>query len=132
MVNDTIADFLTRVRNAQERKQEEVVVPATKLLVSMSGILKAKEYILDYEVGEDKSLPQQLLTLKLKYVGGEPVMTHLKRVSKPGLRKYMNYKEIPKVLSGKGIAIFSTPKGVLAGDEARKSKVGGEYLCEIW
>jgi small subunit ribosomal protein S8 len=98
----------------------------------MSGILKAKEYILDYEVGDDKNLPQQLLTLKLKYIGGEPVMTHLKRVSKPGLRKYMNYKEIPKVLSGKGIAIFSTPKGVLAGDEARKSRVGGEYLCEIW
>ena len=132
MVNDTVADFLTRVRNAQERKQEEVVLPATKLLVSMSGILKAKEYILDYEVSDDKNLPQQLLTLKLKYVGGEPVMTHLKRVSKPGLRKYMNYKEIPKVLSGKGIAIFSTPKGVLAGDEARKSRVGGEYLCEIW
>lgn len=132
MVNDTIADFLTRVRNAQERKQEEVVLPATKLLVAMSGILKAKDYILDYEVGEDKNLPQQLLTLKLKYIAGEPVMTHLKRVSKPGLRKYMNYKEIPKVLSGKGIAIFSTPKGLLAGDEARKSKVGGEYLCEIW
>ena len=59
-------------------------------------------------------------------------MTHMKRVSKPGLRKYLNYKDIPKVLSGKGIAIFSTPKGILAGDDAKKSKVGGEYLCEIW
>ena len=132
MVNDTIADYLTRIRNAQLRKQEVVVVPATKILVSISDILKKTNYIEAYEVSETKDAPQQELSVVLKYTLGEPAMRNMKRISKPGLRKYVNYKEIPKVLNGKGIAIISTPKGVLSGDDAKKSKVGGEYLCEIW
>lgn len=132
MVNDTIADYLTRLRNAQLRKQEFVTIPATKMLVSISEILKKSNLIEDYEVSNEENLPQQSLSLKLKYFGSEPAMRSIKRISKPGLRKYVNYKEIPKVLNGKGIAIISTPQGVLSGDDAKKSKVGGEYLCEIW
>lgn len=132
MVNDTIADYLTRVRNAQLRKQEFVSIPATKMLVAISEILKKSNMIEDYEVSNEEKLPQQTLNVKLKYFGSEPAMRSMKRISKPGLRKYVNYKEIPKVLSGKGIAIISTPQGVLSGDDAKKSKVGGEYLCEIW
>ncbi len=132
MVNDTISDYLTRVRNAQLRKQEFVTIPSTKMLVAISEILKKSNMIEDYEVSNEKDLPQQTLNVKLKYIGSEPAMRSMKRISKPGLRKYVNYKEIPKVLSGKGIAIISTPQGVLSGDDAKKSKVGGEYLCEIW
>ncbi|HRN86252.1 MAG TPA: 30S ribosomal protein S8 [Candidatus Dojkabacteria bacterium] len=132
MVNDTIADYLTRVRNAQLRKQEFVTIPSTKMLVAISEILKKSNMIEDYEVSNEENLPQQTLNVKLKYFGSEPAMRSMKRISKPGLRKYVNYKEIPKVLSGKGIAIISTPQGVLSGDDAKKSKVGGEYLCEIW
>jgi small subunit ribosomal protein S8 len=132
MVNDTIADYLTRVRNAQLRKQEFVTIPSTKLLVAISEILKKSNLIEDFEVSNEENLPQQSLNIKLKYFGSEPAMRSLKRISKPGLRKYVNYKEIPKVLNGKGIAIISTPQGVLSGDDAKKTKVGGEYLCEIW
>lgn len=132
MVNDTIADFLTRIRNAQLRKKEEIEMPSTKVLASIADILKKNGYITDYEVSREKDLPQQRLIIKLKYIGNEPAMTAMKRISKPGLRKYMNYKEIPKVLNGKGIGVFSTPKGVLSSEDAKKSKVGGEYLCEIW
>mgnify|MGYP000506386680 CR=1 FL=1 len=132
MVNDTIADYLTRVRNAQLRKQEFVTIPSTKVLVAISEILKKSNMIEDYEVSNEENLPQQSLNIKLKYLGLEPAMRSMKRISKPGLRKYINYKEIPKVLNGKGIAIISTPQGVLSGDDAKKSKVGGEYLCEIW
>lgn len=132
MVNDTIADYLTRVRNAQLRKQEFVTIPSTKVLVAISEILKKSNMIEDYEVSNEENLPQQSLNIKLKYLGLEPAMRSMKRISKPGLRKYVNYKEIPKVLNGKGIAIISTPQGVLSGDDAKKSKVGGEYLCEIW
>ncbi|MCA9380022.1 30S ribosomal protein S8 [Candidatus Dojkabacteria bacterium] len=132
MVNDTIADYLTRVRNAQLRKQEFVTIPSTKLLVAISEILKKSNLIEDFEVSNEENLPQQSLIIKLKYFGSEPAMRSLKRISKPGLRKYVNYKEIPKVLNGKGIAIISTPQGVLSGDDAKKTKVGGEYLCEIW
>jgi len=132
MVNDPIGDFLTRLRNAQLRKQEVVVVPTTKTLVAITDILKKNGYIEDYSVGTDKAVAQQSLTINLKYIDGEPAMRNMERISKPGLRKYLNYKEIPKVLNGKGIGIFSTPKGVLSTDDARKGKVGGEYLCEIW
>lgn len=132
MVNDPIADFLTRLRNAQLRKQEVVVVPSTKTLVAISNILKKQGYIEDYKVSADKAAVQQSLSLQLKYIAGEPAMRSIERISKPGLRKYLNYKEIPKVLNGKGIGVFSTPKGVLSGEDAKNSKVGGEYLCEIW
>ncbi len=132
MVNDPTGDFLTRLRNAQLRKQEEVVVPTTRIISAIAEILKKNNYIEDYSVSDDKGLAQQNITVKLKYIGGEPAMRSLERISKPGLRKYLNYKEIPKVLNGKGIGIFSTSKGVLSNNEAKTQKVGGEYLCEIW
>lgn len=132
MVNDPTGDFLTRLRNAQLRKQDDVVIPTTKILSAIADILKKNNYIEDYAVSDEKGLAQQNLTVTLKYIGGEPAMRNLERISKPGLRKYLNYKEIPKVLNGKGIGIFSTSKGVLSGNDAKTQKVGGEYLCEIW
>lgn len=131
MNNDPIGDYLTRIRNAQLRKQEEVVMPSSNMLVSISEILKKNEYIEGYEVVDEKKA-QKSLVLKLKYVDDEPAIRSLTRISKPGLRTYVGYKDIPKVLSGKGISVFSTPKGVLSGQEAKQSKVGGEYICEIW
>ena len=132
MVNDPIADFLTRLRNAQLRNRDNIELPATKMLVSLAKILEKYEYVEKVEVIENKENSQDDFVVTLKYINGEPAMRSMKRISKPGLRKYLNYKEIPKVLNGKGIGIYSTPKGVLSGEDAKKDKVGGEYLCEIW
>ena len=130
MVNDPIADYLTRIRNAQERKQEVLTLPATNMLVSISDILKKTGFIESFELVDGEL--QKELKLTLKYINEMPAIRSLKRVSKPGLRKYISYKDVPKVLSGKGISILSTPQGVLTGDDAKKNKVGGEYICEIW
>lgn len=132
MVNDPIADLLTRLRNAYLRKHNTISLPSSKMLVAITDILKASGYIESYQLHDDSESVNKVLEIKLKYVLEEPAIRSIKRISKPGLRKYLNYKEIPKVLNGKGIGIFSTPKGVLSGDDAKKNKVGGEYLCEIW
>lgn len=131
MVNDPIADYLTRIRNAQERKQEEVVLPASNILIAMTEILQKNEYIDSFEVVDNKQA-QKSLTIKLKYIDESPAIRNIERISKPGLRKYVGYKDVPKVLNGKGISIFSTPKGLLSGREAKQNKVGGEYICEVW
>ncbi len=130
MVNDSIADFLTRIRNAITRKKQELTLPSTKMLEAMARILKEEGFIEDYEVEKEKI--QDTITIKLKYINGVPAIRKLERVSKPGVRSYMGYRDIPRVKQGLGISIFSTPSGVMTGETARENHVGGEYLCRIW
>jgi small subunit ribosomal protein S8 len=132
--SDPIADMLARIHNAQAVRQKAVSVPSSKIKVAITKILKEEGYIEDYHVTNDRPQPQ--LIVKLKYVGDRknrsPVITGLKRVSKPGRRVYVRASEIPWVRSGMGIAILSTPKGVLTGQQARRLGVGGEVLCYVW
>jgi small subunit ribosomal protein S8 len=131
MVNDPIADMLTRIRNASMVKQKQVVMPNSKIKVSIAEILKEDGFIDAFAVMEDK--PQARLVLRLKYTPqGRPVITGLERVSKPGRRYYSGAKDIPWVRSGLGINIVSTPKGLMTGRKARRDKLGGEILCNVW
>ena len=130
-VTDPVADMLTRLRNAQAVRRRLVLVPASRMKVAIARILKEEGYIRDFEVTMDR--PQPMIRIWLKYANGrEPMMTSLKRVSKPGCRVYRGRRGIPWVLSGMGIAIISTPKGVLTDREARRLGVGGEVVCQIW
>jgi len=131
MVNDPIADMLTRIRNASMVKQKQVVMPNSKIKVSIAEILQQEGFIDAFAVMEDK--PQAKLVLRLKYTPqGRPVITGLERVSKPGRRYYSGAKDIPWVRSGLGINIVSTPKGLMTGRKARREKLGGEILCNVW
>ena len=129
MVNDIIADMLTRIRNANQMKYDTVEVLVSKMTKEIARILKAEGYISDYKVNENN-----LMTLNLKYSEGkkERVITGLKRISKPGLRVYAKHDELPKVLNGLGIAIISTSKGIMTDRDARKENLGGEVLAYIW
>jgi small subunit ribosomal protein S8 len=132
VVNDTIADMLTRVRNANLARHQIVQVPATKMTKNIATVLYEEGFIQSVEeVGEN--LAQQLL-ISLKYKGKtrQPVITALKRISKPGLRIYANRKELPRVLGGLGIAVISTSQGVMTDTKARSQGLGGEVLCYIW
>jgi len=132
VVNDTIADMLTRIRNASLAKHQIVQVPATKMTRNIVKVLKEEGFIEYFE--EIHETLQTFLLISLKYKGKkrESIITALKRVSKPGLRVYANHKEIPKVLGGLGIAIISTSKGVMTDRKARHEGLGGEVLCYIW
>nr|YP_009313758.1 Ribosomal protein S8 [Helminthocladia australis]SCW22012.1 Ribosomal protein S8 [Helminthocladia australis] len=132
MVNDTIADMLTRIRNANLAKHQLVQVPATKMTRNIVKVLQEEGFI-DYFEEVRESL-QAFLLISLKYQGKKRdcVITSLKRVSKPGLRVYASHKEIPKVLGGLGIAVISTSKGVMTDRKARHNGLGGEILCYIW
>ena len=131
MVNDPIADMLTRIRNASMVKQSQVVMPSSKMKVGIAKILADEGFIKGYTVTTDQ--PQPKLVLQLKYVGrAQPVITGLERVSRPGRRVYTGYSEIPWVRSGLGISIVSTPKGLMTGRQAKREKVGGELLCTVW
>jgi small subunit ribosomal protein S8 len=130
MYTDPISDFLTRIRNAANARQEVVYIPFSKMKAELARILKEEGYIWSYEVEKTEKFPQ--LKLKIKYVGKDAVVRNLKRISKPGLRKYVNSTEIPKVLGGLGISILSTSRGVMTGASAKKANVGGEILAEIW
>jgi small subunit ribosomal protein S8 len=130
--HDTISDMLTRIRNASIVKHQTTNLPATKMTRSIATVLKSEGYVGDYEeVGEgiDKKL---VLTLKYKGKNRQPLITALKRVSKPGLRVYSNHKDLPKVLGGIGIAVISTSSGIMTDREARKQGLGGEVLCYVW
>ena len=130
-VNDPISDMLTRIRNAGMARQTETTMPATKILVAIAGILKQEGYITDFTVIEKK--PQNQLTVKLSYAPDKThVIREIKRVSKPGLRVYAGKDELPRVRSGLGIAIVSTPEGVITGYDARRRGIGGEVLCTVW
>ena len=132
MVNDTIADMLTRVRNANLAKHQVVQVPSTKMTRNIANVLLEEGFIQNFEeVGEDFN-KQLLVSLKYKGKEREPVITSLKRISRPGLRVYANRKDLPRVLGGLGIAVISTSKGVLTDNKARHQGLGGEVLCYIW
>jgi len=129
-MSDTIADMLTRIRNANQALLPEVAMSHSNMRESIAKILKREGYIQDVAV-EGKPGAKNI-KLKLKYQGRKGVIAGLKRVSTPGLRRYVGATEIPRVLGGMGISILSTPRGVLSGTEARKQNVGGEVLCYIW
>lgn len=131
MITDPIADMLTRIRNAVLARHDFTLVPASSVKLAIAKILREEGFIRDYEVLKGK--PQRMIKVYLRYnEDNGPVVAGLKRVSKPGLRIYTQRKEIPRVLGGLGIAILSTPKGVLTGQEAWRQGVGGELLCYIW
>jgi small subunit ribosomal protein S8 len=133
--SDPIADMLTRIRNAIMAKHARVLIPSSKIKVAIAKILKDEGYIESYKVVADEKSHKNL-EVRLKYVGNmkhqRSVITTLTRVSKPGRRIYTSVKEIPWVRSGMGIAILSTPKGVITGQQARRLNVGGEVLCYVW
>ena len=131
MVNDTIADMLTRVRNANLARHKIVQISSTKMTKSISAVLLEEGFIQNFEEVGDGINRQLLLSLKYKGKEGEPVITALKRISRPGLRVYANRKELPRVLGGLGVAIVSTSKGVLTDNKARHQGLGGEVLCYI-
>lgn len=130
MVSDPIADMLTRIRNANQMRYEEVEVPASKIKEEIAKILKEEGFIANYKIKKEK--PQNKLLLTLKYAGKERVITGLRKISKPGLRVYAKANEMPKVLNGLGIAIVSTSKGLMTSKEAKQKSLGGEVLAYIW
>ncbi|GAA4534339.1 30S ribosomal protein S8 [Chelativorans composti] len=130
-VNDPIGDMLTRIRNALGRKKSTVTTPASKLRARVLDVLKAEGYIRDYSRVEYENGKAEL-NIELKYYEGSPVIREIVRVSKPGRRVYVGVNGIPRVANGLGIAILSTPKGVMADHEAREKNVGGEVLCKIF
>jgi small subunit ribosomal protein S8 len=133
MVTDPIADMLTRIRNAIMRRSQVVVMPASKVKVEIARVLKEEGFIDSYTLVQSQASPQPALRIRLRYDHNKAsVITALKRISRPGRRTYVNRTEIPWVLSGLGVAVLSTPKGVMTGQQARKLGVGGEVLCHIW
>lgn len=130
-MNDPIADLLTRLRNASSAKLDEVVMPHSKLKASLAGILKTEGYVSNVTEGADDR-GHKTLVIAMKYVGGTPALTGLKRVSTPGRRLYFKCDEIPRVLNGLGISILSTSQGLMKDQDCRRNKAGGELLCNIW
>jgi small subunit ribosomal protein S8 len=131
MINDPIADMLTRIRNGFMARQKQVVMPGSKMKVAIARILRDEGYIKDFEVTKDA--PQAQLRVVLKYDRDrKPIATGLQRISRPGRRIYAKRTAIPWVLSGMGIAILSTPQGIMTGQRARREGVGGEILCYVW
>ncbi len=130
-MTDPIADMLTRIRNAVAVKHDYVNIPASKMKLSIAKVLKDEGFIRDFETFEEG--PRRIVRVHLNYTGDrEPLLTGLKRVSRPGLRVYVQKREIPRVFNGLGIAILSTPKGIMAGQQAWRQKIGGEVLCYVW
>ena len=134
MISDPIADMLTRIRNALMIGKPTCEIPSSKIKVEIARILKEEGYIEDYSVGDEK--PFSLITITLKYYGArrerKPVISNIQRISKPGRRVYSGRADLPRVMSGIGIAIVTTPKGVMTAQQARREKVGGEVLCYVW
>ena len=130
MVTDPIADLLTRIRNAAMARHDSVTMPASKMKIPIAKILKDEGFIADYSI--IKGEPQRMLKITLKYIDKQPAFIGLERVSKPGLRIYKGKGEIPRVFGGLGIAIISTSKGLLTGQEAWTKNLGGEVLCYVW
>lgn len=135
-VNDPIADMLTRVRNALMNGQTIIAMPNSKIKAEIARVLKEEGFIDSFEVVDGEKSFESILRVRLKYVGErrqrQPVITGIERVSRPGRRVYTRKQEIPWILSGLGIAILSTPKGVMTGQRARQLNVGGEILCKVW
>jgi small subunit ribosomal protein S8 len=134
MISDPIADMLTRIRNALMAGKPSVDIPKSKIKVEIARILKEEGFIEDYTIGDEK--PVAMIHVSLKYFGSRrerrPVITRVERISKPGRRVYRGRRDLPRVLSGTGIAIMTTPKGVMTARQARREQVGGEVLCYVW
>ena len=130
MVTDPIADMLTRIRNANLARHRRVDIPVSKLKIELARLLKENHYVHDYKLLDDGK--RQVLRLYLKYFQDKPVIRELRRVSKPGLRKYVGVEEIPRVRNGLGMAVLSTSHGVMTDTQARAAKVGGELLAIVW
>ena len=128
-MHDPVSDLLTRIRNAGMARHPKVAIPHSKLKASVAMILKSEGYVSDVSV--EGSNPKQIV-VELKYNGRQPVIVGLRQISTPGLRRYVRSTEIPRVLGGMGVAIVSTPKGVMTGSEARKANLGGELVCYVW
>lgn len=129
VLTDPIADFLTRIKNASRANNEYFAAPFSKMKADIAKILQDEGYIWNYEVITDK---KPSIKVKLKYVDGMPTLTDVKRMSSPGRRNYVGAKDIPSIMSGLGIAILSTSKGVMSGNKAKRHKLGGELLATVW
>ena len=130
-ISDPIADMLTRIRNAIMARHDSVLIPASRMKLSIARILKEEGFISDYEVLRGK--PHRVIKIYLKYSdNNQPILSGLERISKPGLRVYVERKEIPRVYGGMGIAIVTTAKGVMTGQQAWRQGIGGELLCYVW
>lgn len=130
MYTDPIADYLTRIRNAQSAGHKVVEIPASNIKKEITKILEDKGYILSHKFEDDNK--QGIIKIALKYVNNSPAIKKIERVSTPGLRKYAGANELPRVLNGLGVAILSTSKGVISDKEARRDNVGGEVLCYVY
>jgi len=132
-MTDPIADMLTRIRNANMAMHDDVQMPCSKIKVALAGILQQEGYLGEFQVDDAEGRPGQVLTIHLKYSPErQRVISGIKRVSKPGLRVYSKSSEAPRVLGGLGISVLSTSQGLLTDREARKRRVGGEILCQVW
>ena len=135
-VNDPIADMLTRIRNAMMSGQAMTAMPFSKVKAEIAKILKEEGYLENMEVADGEREGQKVLRVRIKYIGERrerrPVITGIERISRPGRRVYTKKQDIPWVLSGIGVAILSTPKGIMTGQRARQLNVGGEILCKVW
>lgn len=127
-MTDPIADMLIRIKNAQASKKNEAAVPLSKLKMEILKILKKEGYIVDFKAETN----EREIVIKLKYIKDSPAITGVRRISKPGRRIYASAKELSRILSHVGIGIISTPKGILTDQQARKEKIGGEIICEVW
>ena len=130
-ITDSIGDMLTRIRNANSALKPEVLVPYSRLKAEIAKVLKREGYIADF-YAEKMEGSKQVLKIQLRIVGKERSIVGIKRVSRPGLRRYVGAQDIPRVLGGMGISILTTSRGVMTGHEARKAKVGGELLAYVW
>lgn len=131
VVNDPVGDMVTRIRNAALARHDKLTMPGSKLKAEIAKVLKAEGFIADFIVHEKK--PQNELTIMLKYgPNREPVITGIRRISKPGLRRYSNSRDLPRVKGGMGVAVLSTSRGVMVDHEARRQKVGGELICTVY
>lgn len=129
-LSDPIGDMIARIKNAQIRNHKKVQLPSSKFKVKIAEVLKSEGYIIDYKVSQESNKPY--LEISLKYNSGNPVISSIQRVSKPGRRIFSRAESLPKINNGLGIAIISTPKGVMSDIDARKQKVGGEIICKVF
>ena len=129
-LSDPIGDMLARIRNSQVRNHKKVQLPSSKFKVKIVEVLKSEGYIIDFKVDDDEKKPN--LEINLKYNFGNPVISNIERISKPGRRIYSSAESLPKINNGLGVAIVSTPKGVMTDVDARKQKIGGEIICKVF
>ena len=129
-LSDPIGDMLARLKNSQMRSHKKIELPSSKFKAKIAEVLKSEGYIIDYEVKPEKN--KSKLLISLKYNSGNPVISSIERISKPGRRIFSSAESLPKVNNGLGIAIISTPKGVMTDIDARKQKIGGEVICKVF